>query len=181
MTNPDPQQQQMIRDAMKAIAERKPGRSKLVYNKDKRTIEAVSDSAQTPRALNITAEDADMFGVATLSSQWLREQWPHFHRNRFAYVRFNSWDDGDAFTQADLGPLSSPIIVQGIILLEDNTTGESDNELRIVLVKDDSAKPQANAFEAPDGAVYKLVATKKFGGTEEPVEINLVEVQPALA
>ncbi len=60
MTNPDPQQQQMIRDAMKAIAERKPGRSKLVYNKEKRTIEAVADNAQNPRALNITAEDADM-------------------------------------------------------------------------------------------------------------------------
>lgn len=44
----DPQQQQMIREAMKAIAERRPGRSKLVYDKTKRTIVAVSEGSQTP-------------------------------------------------------------------------------------------------------------------------------------
>jgi molybdopterin/thiamine biosynthesis adenylyltransferase len=181
MTDPNPQQQQMIREAMKAIAERKPGRSKLVYNKDKRTIEAVSDSAQTPRALNITAEDADMFGVATMSSQWLREHWPHLLRDRVAHVRFNSWDDGDAFTQADLGPQSAPTIVPGVILLDDHNASADDNELCVVLTKDDSSKPQANAFEAPDGGIYHPVGSRKVGWTREPIEIDLVEVQPALA
>ena len=37
----DPQQQ-MIRDAMQAIAQRKPGKTKLVYDKTKRTIVAVA-------------------------------------------------------------------------------------------------------------------------------------------
>jgi molybdopterin/thiamine biosynthesis adenylyltransferase len=181
MSNPDPQQQQMIRDAMKAIAERKQGRSKLVYNKDKRTIEAVSDNAQTARALNITAEDADMFGVATLSSQWLREHWADIRRNRIAHVRFNSWDDGDAFTQVDLGPQSASTIVPGLILFEDHNATPDDNELHIVLAKGLSSKSQANTFEAPDGFVFSLVGSRKIAGTEEPVEINLVEVQPALA
>jgi len=54
-------QQQMIREAMEAIAERRPGRTKLVYDKARRTIVAVPAGAQTPQALNITAEDADMF------------------------------------------------------------------------------------------------------------------------
>jgi len=81
MSTNDPQQQQMIRDAMKAIAERKPGRTKLVYDKTKRTIVAVAEGTQTPRALNITADDADMFAVATLSSRWLREQWPVITRD----------------------------------------------------------------------------------------------------
>ena len=57
-----PTQQQMIREAMQAIAQRKPGRSKLVYDKTRRTIVAVSASATPAQALNITAEDADMFG-----------------------------------------------------------------------------------------------------------------------
>ena len=78
----DPQQQQMIREAMKAIAERRPGRSKLVYDKTKRTIVAVTEGTQTPRALNITAEDADMFAVATLSSRWLSDRWGIVTRNR---------------------------------------------------------------------------------------------------
>ena len=61
MSTNDPQQQQMIREAMKSIAERRPGRTKLVYDKTRRTIVAVAEGAQAPRALNITADDADMF------------------------------------------------------------------------------------------------------------------------
>lgn len=40
----NPVQRQMIKEAMQAIAERKPGRSKLVYDKTKRTIVAVRGS-----------------------------------------------------------------------------------------------------------------------------------------
>ena len=54
-------QKDMIRDAMQAIAQRKPGRSKLVYDKAQRTIVAVSTTAATATGLNISAEDADMF------------------------------------------------------------------------------------------------------------------------
>lgn len=151
MTNPDPQQQQMIRDAMKAIAERKQGRSKLVYNKEKRTIEAVSDNSQNPRALNITAEDADMFAVATVSSEWLRKHWPHIRRDRLAHARFNSWDNGDAYSQVDLGPQSASTTVQAAILLGDRGDTGNDDELRIVLVKEESSAPKAYLFQAPDG------------------------------
>src|SRR3989442_14963628 len=102
MSTNDPQQQQMIREAMKSIAERKPGRTKLVYDKTKRTIVAVPEGAQAPRALNITADDADMFAVITLSSRWLRDQWPQITRDRAVSTLLSSWDDGDALTQCSL-------------------------------------------------------------------------------
>lgn len=51
----------MIRDAMVAIAARRPGRTKLVYDKTRRTIVAVAADVQPANVLNITAEDADMF------------------------------------------------------------------------------------------------------------------------
>ena len=54
-------QKDMIREAMESIASRKPGRTKLVYDKNLRTIVAISASDQTVRGLNISAEDADMF------------------------------------------------------------------------------------------------------------------------
>ena len=54
-------QKEMIREAMQAIAQRKPGRSKLVYDKTQRTIVAISTTDSTVRGLNISAEDADMF------------------------------------------------------------------------------------------------------------------------
>src|SRR5580693_6301281 len=99
----DPQQQQMIQDAMKAIAERKPGRTKLVYDKTKRTIVAVAEGSEVPRALNITADDADMFGILTLSSGWLREHWAGLSKTGHISASFNVWDDGDTFTQCDFG------------------------------------------------------------------------------
>src|SRR5258708_21837722 len=98
----DPVQQQMIRDAMKSIAERKPGRSKLVYDKTKRTIVAVAESSQTPQVLNITADDADMFGVITLSSDWLRSNWFELKHRGDLPLTFSSWDEGDALTQSEL-------------------------------------------------------------------------------
>src|SRR5580658_883752 len=102
MSTNDPQQQ-MIRDAMQAIAQRKPGKTKLVYDKTKRTIVAVAEGSQPPRALNITAEDADMFAIATLSSRWLCDRWGVIVRDHVLPIRFNCWDDGDALTQSDLG------------------------------------------------------------------------------
>jgi len=54
-------QRQMIQDAMVAIATRRPGRTKLVYDKTRRTIVAVASDVQPANVLNITAEDADMF------------------------------------------------------------------------------------------------------------------------
>jgi hypothetical protein len=55
------QQQGMIREAMQAIAERRSGRTRLVYDKTRRTIVAVTAGQSVQQGLNITAEDADMF------------------------------------------------------------------------------------------------------------------------
>jgi len=54
-------QKEKIRAAMQAIASRRPGHNKLVYDKAKKTIVAVSSTDYTTTGLNITAEEADMF------------------------------------------------------------------------------------------------------------------------
>lgn len=54
-------QKEKIREAMQAIALRRPGRNKLVYDKTRKTIIAVSSTDCTTTGLNITAEEADMF------------------------------------------------------------------------------------------------------------------------
>src|SRR5262245_45336570 len=110
-------QRSMIRDAMQAIAQRKPGKSKLVYDKAKRTIVAVSEGVQTPHALNITADDADMFGVVTLSSGWLRDKWPSLTKAGSLAVGFSSWDDGDALTQLELCVQGSGTLAPATLVL----------------------------------------------------------------
>lgn len=54
-------QKEQIREAMQSIAARRPGRNKLVYDKTKKTIVAVSTTDYTTTGLNISAEEADMF------------------------------------------------------------------------------------------------------------------------
>ena len=54
-------QKENIQEAMQAIATRRPGRNKLVYDKTRKTIVAVSSTDDTTTGLNITAEEADMF------------------------------------------------------------------------------------------------------------------------
>ena len=175
----DPQQQQMIRDAMKAIAERRPGRSKLVYDKTKRTIVAVTEGTQTPRALNITADDADMFAVATLSSQWLRERWNEFTRDGILAVRFSSWDDGEALTHQALGPLPSASLVDGTLSTASKATSATKTPLLLILnpAKPDDSDPAV--FIAPDSSAYRVSARVNEGA--EPVSVVFADVQPTLA
>jgi molybdopterin/thiamine biosynthesis adenylyltransferase len=180
MTTNDPQQQQMIRDAMKSIAERRPGRTKLVYDKAKRTIVAVAEGSEPPRALNITADDADMFGVITLSGQWLRDEWSRLSAGASIAARFTSWDDGDAYTHYDLGPQVGPTISECTIALEG--APESQSGLRIMLTKVDAASGRvARTFVAADGSIFALKAYERRNGRDIPLEVTIVEVQPALS
>ncbi len=181
MNNNDPQQQQMIRDAMKAIAERRPGRTKLVYNKAKRTIEAVAENEQTPRALNITADDADMFAAVTLSSRWLRERWTQLTRDRVVPVYFGSWDDGDALTQRELGPQPSCSIVEGAVLLDEESTPSERATVQIGLTRVEDSATGPSIFAGPDGVAHRAIARRDVNGGEEFLEVSFVDVQPELA
>ena len=180
MSTNDPQQQQMIRDAMKAIAERKPGRTKLVYDKTKRTIVAVAEGTQTPRALNITADDADMFAVATLSSRWLREQWPVITRDRMVSALFSSWDDGDAFTQCSLGVQPSPSVIRGTVFLGDEIVAADGTQLRVVLTPMEDSCSDPSMFVAPDGSAHRGTAWQSLNKSERAVTVVFADVQPEL-
>jgi molybdopterin/thiamine biosynthesis adenylyltransferase len=182
MSTNDPQQQQMIREAMKAIAERKPGRSKLVYDKTRRTIVAVTESAQAPRALNITADDADMFAAITLSTRWLQEHWPQLKQDAAAPIRFSSWDDGDAFTQNDLGPQAAALVVEGCVSLGDDGSGRSPGQgPLVVLLGSNASTSEPSTFVAPDGSIYSAKGWRQREGEGEPIPVHLVDVQPVLA
>lgn len=177
----DPQQQQMIREAMKAIAERRPGRSKLVYDKTKRTIVAVTEGTQTPRALNITAEDADMFAVATLSSRWLSDRWGIVTRDRVLPIRFSCWDDGDALTQCDIGALRASSIVEGVVLLGEGTAPPAGMNLRMVLRPGKGPVSAGSTFVAPDGSIHHAVTLRHIDGNDESLDTDFVDLQPELA
>jgi molybdopterin/thiamine biosynthesis adenylyltransferase len=181
MSTNDPQQQ-MIRDAMQAIAQRKPGKTKLVYDKTKRTIVAVAEGTQTPRALNITADDADMFAVVTLSSAWLRQNWSQIRSEGHISCSLSCWDDGDAFTQRELGTQPSCITVPGAITIagRDHTTDAA--VLRTLLEPIGKASVNnTSQFLAPDGSAYQATAFRKSKGSDESISVTFADIQPELA
>jgi molybdopterin/thiamine biosynthesis adenylyltransferase len=180
MSTNDPQQQQMIREAMKSIAERKPGRTKLVYDKTKRTIVAVTEGTQAPRALNITADDADMFAVITLSSLWMRENWQAIKRDGYAALSLSRWDDGDALTHSALGAQPSPSVEMATVLLGDATPCQGV-ATTVILHEVGGAKTDAATFVAPDGAHHHAAAWRQTGDQRESLEVCFADVQPELA
>ena len=183
MSANDPRQQQMIREAMKAIAERRPGRTKLVYDKNRRTIVAVAEGNQSTSALDITAEDADMFAVVTLSARWLHAHWPELATDRMIPVRFSSWDGGDAFTQYNLGVQPSATVVDGAVLFDSNDMVAAKTPQ--VLVKltpvNVSSKSKPSMLTAPDGSTYEAQGWSRANNSDEQTDVVFVDVQPALA
>lgn len=180
MTTTDPRQQQMIGEAMKAIAERRPGRTKLVYDKTKRTIIAVVDGAQAPRALNITADDADMFAVLTISADWLRSHWPELQSPSGLDTQFATWDNDDAFTHVDLGPQPGPSVVPAAIGMAD-VLGASEAPLRLTLATEATVASLTSGIVGPDNRAYRLHASLSRAGVTSNLDCAVVEIEPALA
>lgn len=181
MSTNDPQQQQMIREAMKSIAERRPGRTKLVYDKTRRTIVAVAEGAQAPRALNITADDADMFAALTISSAWLRARWEHLRADGRAMLSLSSWDDGDALIDAALAVIPSASTASACVMLDQELPLAQETTVAIVLQPAGGAKPDASTFVAPDGIAYQTTAWRPVGEKRQPLEVSFADVQPELA
>jgi molybdopterin/thiamine biosynthesis adenylyltransferase len=173
----------MIREAMKAIAERRPGRTKLVYDKTRRTIVAVAENAQVPRALNITAEDADMFAVVTLSAQWLRGEWDRLTRDGTVGLRLSEWDKGDAYSQCDLGVQPAPAVVEGAVMFNGARIPSESPTVRVVLSKETTAEDTSGPamLVAPDGLTYRARAWRNVDGRDEPIAVHVADIQPDLA
>ncbi len=177
----DPQQQQMIREAMKSIAERRPGRTKLVYDKTKKTIVAVAEGSQGPRALNITADDADMFAVVTLSSRWLREHWQQVKRGGCMPLTLSAWDNGDARTQIELCVQPSCSLDSAAILLNEKVNPPAGTQVHIILTPADAPVYDAATFAAPDGTFHQAGCWRLVDGVKQVIDICFADVQPELA
>jgi len=177
MSNGD--QRAMIRDAMQAMAQRKPGKSRRVYDKTKRTIVAVSEGVSTPKALNITADDADMFGVVTLSSGWLREKWPQLTKAGSLPVDFSSWDDGDALTQLDLcihgsGTQAPATLVFG------SRQGSPSEGIVISIIPTDKPTHRPDVFVSPDNIAYRAELIELGEPADDRREVVFADIEPQL-
>jgi len=120
--------------------------------------------------------------VITLGAEWLRDRWDELSRTGFVPVRLSEWDGSDAFTLADLGPLPSPRVVTGTVIL--GVAGPPPDSLvvvRLVQSEGGPTEPNLARFAAPDGRTYAL--SGEFLGSTPPksLRVEIVSVTSALA
>jgi molybdopterin/thiamine biosynthesis adenylyltransferase len=118
--------------------------------------------------------------MITLSGDWLRAHWNALGRDGECPLLLSKWDDGDAFTLADLGPLPAALQVHGVVTSDSTNRRDREIVVRLTLVSDDQRNHTCRFF-APDGRTYAVTGRHEApeGGRDMPVEI--AEVHAALA
>src|SRR5260370_25302072 len=147
---------------MRWMGEGKAGKAKVVCDKTKRPVGAGSEGLSTPQALNITADDADMFGIVTLSAGWLREKWPDLTKVGSLSVDFSSWDDGDALTQSELCIQGSGTQAQATLVFGQQH-GQPAAGMIISIAPTHKPTHRADVLLSPDNIAYRAELTESGG------------------
>lgn len=173
-------QKEMIKEAMQAIAARKPGRSKLVYDKTKRTIVAVSVADQTRTGLNITAEDADMFseGLITITSEFLDDNWQKLLANSILPIPLSEWDGGEAYTLASIGVAPSQKVIFAAAILEGTTVSDFPIVVRLRRLSDNTGQ---YGYQSPEGTPYAVTAEVLVNDLAKKVQVEIVGLAESLS
>ena len=98
-------QKEKIREAMQAIASRRPGRNKLVYDKTKKTIVAVSSYRLYNNWLEYYGRRSRyvLSTMITIPSEYLNTNWKKLVDNKILPIILSEWDDGDAYSLSSMG------------------------------------------------------------------------------
>ncbi len=111
----------------------------------------------------------------------MTDRWATLRQERVVAVRFSSWDDGDALTQFELGPLPASSLIEGVVLLGEETPPPAGTTLRIVLHPGKGPVSEDSTFVAPDGSVHHAKTRGRNDGKDESLDTQFVDLQPELA
>ena len=164
---------------MQAIAQRKPGRTKLVYDNLQRTIVAVSTTDQTPRGLNISSEDADMFissSVVTITADYIDSHWPELVDTGILRIKLSEWDEGDAYTLSEIGPLPGYVRALGAVVLGDIDVGDCSVVIRLQEDGD-----EGTLYQCPTGKEYRVTAKRIRRQTEDKMDVRVDTISECIS
>ncbi|HUO00713.1 MAG TPA: ThiF family adenylyltransferase [Bradyrhizobium sp.] len=121
-----------------------------------------------------------MFAVATLSSRWLREHWQQLKDDGHLGLTLGTWDDGDAFTQVELGVQPSCSLAKAILCLDDGDL-PVDIQVHVTLKPAVGPRYDAATFAAPDGTFHQASCWHFVDGIRREIDVCFADVQPELA
>src|SRR3972149_6456375 len=116
--------------------------------------------------------------MITIAADWIRVRWPELVARGSLLIPLSQWDDGDAFTLAELGPLPGPVRVIGCVVLR----GAADRDAPVVVsLSRHEGPPGTHTFAAADGHTYAATAQRLEGESTRPLDVQVVEGTAALA
>lgn len=118
--------------------------------------------------------------MITLSAEWLAEHWALLVERGQVPLPLSSWDDGDAYTLRTLGPMSSPVSIEGRVVLGETTSVAAPVMVRLRKLLPGTGSAGLTYFTAPDGVVYVIEGLQMTDAGPERLEVQVVSVLPAL-
>ena len=89
--------------------------------------------------------------MIVITSEYLDKSWDLLNANSVLPTQFSEWDDGDAYTLAEIGNLPSKKIVDGVIMLQDDVA--KDYQI-VIKLKQELESEKASIYQSPNGIKY---------------------------
>lgn len=99
--------------------------------------------------------------MIVISSEYLDRNWASLNSDAQLPTTFSEWDDGDAYTLAEIGKLPSKTIVEGLITLQENVT---ESYPIIIQLKPLKEADTPGDYQSPDGVAYEVIGKQKKNG-----------------
>lgn len=117
--------------------------------------------------------------MITITTEYLDANWKVIVENSFLPTQFSEWDDGDAYTLAEIGTLPSKKVAFGAIALEDIQLSQFSIIIRLHQHPGNDSSP--NHYRCPDGTGYELTAAKIKDGLIESVPVRVEDIDKNLS
>ena len=111
--------------------------------------------------------------MIVITSEYLDKSWDLLNANSVLPTQFSEWDDGDAYTLAEIGNLPSKKIVGGVIMLQDDVA--QDYQI-VIKLKQELESEKASIYQSPNGIKYEVSAKYKKDGVFEVMDVRVENV-----
>lgn len=108
--------------------------------------------------------------MIVITSEYLDKNFELLSANNMLTTKFSEWDDGDAYTLAEIGLLPSKTIVEGVIILHDDI--EQDYPI-VIKLKEQVESGNDSIYQSPNGIKYEVSAKYKNDGVLKVMDIRV--------
>ncbi len=116
--------------------------------------------------------------MITITTEFLDSNWKVLRETSILPVQLSEWDDGDAYTQSDIGVLPSRKVVHGAIVMGDMSVSDFSIVIRL---RRSTNEEKEMMYNSPDGHQYQAVAEQYIDGMNKSISVCIENVANTLS